>query len=68
MRWKRTGWQTHWRRRGVEYYRNLPAFLQGEKDIEMDLVSCGESMPFRLAEDFFKGKTEPVCLSFWDVR
>jgi len=49
---------------GIEYYRNLPAFLQGEKDIEMDLVSCGEGMPFRLAEGFLRGKTEPVCFSF----
>lgn len=50
--------------RGVEYYRNLPAFLQGEKDVEVDLVACGENMPFRLAEGYLKKTEEPVCFSF----
>lgn len=49
---------------GVEYYRNLPAFLQGEKDVEMDLVSCGEGMPFKLAGEMLQKKAQPVCFSF----
>ncbi len=49
---------------GVEYYRNLPAFLQGEKDVEMELVPCGKNMPFRLAKSHLEGVTDPVCFSF----
>lgn len=50
---------------GVEHYRNLPAFLQGEKDVELELISCGEGgIPFQLVARLLEGKLEPVCFSF----